>query len=160
MVLDLGAQIGIGVGVSVVLLIVIILILRKSIFIVHQAEGIVIERLGRFHRILDSGINFVIPFVDSPRQFTWCKTTISSHGSAVDNQVITTHRIDLRESVYNFQRQEVYTKDTVLLDVNALMYYRIFDIKKAIYEVDDLQNALMNTAQTQLKEVFGNMDFS
>jgi regulator of protease activity HflC (stomatin/prohibitin superfamily) len=64
---------------------------------------------------------------------------------------ITSHRIDLRESVFNFLQQEVYTKDTVLLDVNALMYYSIFDIKKAIYEVEDLQGALSNTAQTQLK---------
>lgn len=54
----------------------------------------------------------------------------------------------------------MYTKDTVLLDVNALMFYSIFNVKKAIYEVDDLQGALSNTAQTQLKEVFGNMTFS
>lgn len=45
----------------------------------------------------------------------------------------------------------MYTKDTILLDVNSLMYYRITDIKKAIYEVEDLQAALSNTAQTQLK---------
>ncbi len=73
---------------------------------------------------------------------------------------ITSSRIDLRESVFNFLQQEVYTKDTVLLDVNALMYYCIFDIRKAIYEVEDLQGALSNTAQTQLKEVFGNMNFT
>ena len=66
----------------------------------------------------------------------------------------------MREAVFNFLPQEVYTKDTVLLDVNALMYYRITDIKKAIYEVDNLEGALSNTAQTQLKEVFGNMNFS
>ena len=73
---------------------------------------------------------------------------------------MTGFRIDLRESMFNFMKQEVYTKDTVLLDVNALMFYRIVDIKKAIYEVDDPQAALSNTAQTQLKEVFGNMSFS
>jgi len=54
----------------------------------------------------------------------------------------------------------VYTKDTILLDVNSLMYYRIVDIKKAIYEIDDLQSAIINVAQTQLKEVFGSMTFS
>lgn len=75
------------------------------------------------------------------------------------DEITTSTRIDLRESVFNFLPQEVYTKDTVLLDVNAIMYFSIYDIKKAIYEVDDLQGALSNTAQTQLKEVFGNMTF-
>ena len=69
-------------------------------------------------------------------------------------------RIDLRENVFNFMRQEVYTKDTILLDVNSLMYYRISDVKAAIYEVEDLQGAIVNVAQTQLKEVFGQMTFS
>lgn len=142
-----------------VLFLLALYILKKSIYVVRQAEGLVIERLGRFHRILNSGIHMVVPFIDSPRQFTWRKTHITSDGSIID-ETITANRIDLRESVFNFLRQEVYTKDTVLLDVNALMFYRIFDIKKAIYEVDDLQTALSNTAQTQLKEVFGNMNFT
>lgn len=70
------------------------------------------------------------------------------------------YRIDLRECIYNFPIQEVYTRDTILLDVNSIMYYRIFDIKKAVYEVDDLNTAISNVAQTQLKEVFGNMTFT
>ena len=68
--------------------------------------------------------------------------------------------IDLRESVFNFQEQQVFTKDTVLVDVDAVMYYKIVDVKKAVYEIDDLQVALCNTAQTQLKEVFGNLTFT
>ncbi|KAF2075035.1 hypothetical protein CYY_003645 [Polysphondylium violaceum] len=156
MALHPGAIAGIVVGISILL---IIWILYASIYIVHQAEGIVIERLGRFHKVLDSGINFVIPIIDSPRQFTWRKTFINSAGT-VSDEIKTSTRIDLRESVFNFLKQEFYTKDTVLLDVHALMYFRIYDIKKAIYEVDDLQGALSNTAQTQLKEVFGNMSFT
>ena len=54
----------------------------------------------------------------------------------------------------------MFTKDTVLVDVDAVMYYRIFDVKMAVYEIDDLQAALCNTAQTQLKEVFGNLTFT
>jgi len=156
MALHPGAIAGIVVGVVILLL---IWILAASIYIVHQAEGIVIERLGRFHKVLDSGINFTIPIIDSPRRFTWRKTFINSAG-LVSDEIKTSIRIDLRESVFNFLKQEFYTKDTVLLDVHALMYFRIYDIKKAIYEVDDLQGALSNTAQTQLKEVFGNMNFT
>ena len=91
--------------------------------------------------------------------FTWTKVAIDPYGQVRETNT-TSFRIDLRESVFNFMEQQVYTRDTVLLDVNALMYYRIFDVKKAVYEVDDLQAALSNTAQTQLKEVFGNMTFS
>ena len=134
-------------------------ILSKSIYIVHQAEGVVLERLGKFHRVLNSGLNFGVPFFDSPRSFTWRKTFIDAN-KKIKDESLTCFRIDLRENVFNFTRQEVYTKDTILLDVNSLMFYRIVDMKKAIYEIDDLQSAIINVAQTQLKEVFGSMTFT
>lgn len=117
-----------------------------------------IERFGRFHKILSSGLNFVVPFIDQPHRFTWTRTYIDSNGK-ISNESTNDFRIDLRENVFNFLRQEVYTKDTILLNVNSIMYYRIVDAKKAIYEVDDLQSAIVNVAQTQLKEVFGRMSF-
>ena len=95
-----------------------------------------------------------IPFIDNPRRFTWTKTYIDVDGSIRDENT-TEYRVDLRESVFNFLPQEVYTKDTILLSVNSIMYYRIVDIHRAVYEVDDLPSAIMNVAQTQLKEVFG-----
>lgn len=124
-----------------------------------QAEGMVIERFGKFNKVLFSGWNWVIPFIDQPRTITWRKTQIGVDGR-LEDETVTAKRIDLRESTFNFMKQEVYTRDTVLLDVNSLMFYRIFDIKKATYEVEDLQSALSNTAQTQLKEVFGRMTFT
>lgn len=150
-----------GLAILIISIVLFLLswILSKSILIVHQAEGVVLERIGRFHKVCESGLNFLVPFLDQPRSFTWRKTYINPNGHIIDEARSST-RIDLRESVFNFLRQEVYTKDTILLDVNSLMYYRITDIKKAIYEVEDLQAALSNTAQTQLKEVFGNMTFS
>jgi len=123
------------------------------------AEGIVVERLGRYDRVLKPGLNFVVPFLEAPRTFTWRKTYIDVNSKVVD-RTVNDHRIDLRESVFNFLRQEVYTKDTVLVDVNALMYYSIGDVRKAIYEVEDLQTAISNVAQTQLKDVFGKMSFT
>eukprot|EP00698_Gefionella_okellyi_P011928 TRINITY_DN3184_c0_g1_i1.p1 TRINITY_DN3184_c0_g1~~TRINITY_DN3184_c0_g1_i1.p1 ORF type:complete len:358 (+),score=51.99 TRINITY_DN3184_c0_g1_i1:34-1107(+) len=156
--MDIGAVVGGSIG-GFIFLIIMLLFIRAGTYIVHQAEGIVVERFGRFHRVLNSGINFIIPFVDRPRAFSWLVASVGIDGK-IHDEPQTGYRIDLRESMFNFLKQEVYTKDTVLMDVNALMYYRIFDIKKAIYEVDDLQAALSNTAQTQLKEVFGNMTFS
>ena len=96
--------------------------------------------------------------IDRPRSFTWTRTYIDVNGAICDENT-TDYRVDLRESVFNFLRQEVYTKDTLLLNVNSIMYYSIVDIRKAVYEVDDLPGAIMNVAQTQLKEVFGRMTF-
>eukprot|EP00162_Nutomonas_longa_P009103 comp19019_c0_seq1/m.35126 comp19019_c0_seq1/g.35126 ORF comp19019_c0_seq1/g.35126 comp19019_c0_seq1/m.35126 type:complete len:366 (+) comp19019_c0_seq1:837-1934(+) len=154
-----GSEIGIAVGVVLgVLLLLFLWIFSMSCYVVKQAEAIIIERLGKFNRVLESGIHFVIPFIDSPRPFTWRKTFLQF--GVIKDEVITNYRIDMRESVFNFLPQEVYTKDTVLVNINSLMYYRIYDVMKAVYEVDDLQIAISNTAQTQLKEVFGNMTFS
>ena len=89
-------------------------ILSKSIYIVHQAEGVVLERLGKFHRVLNSGLNFGVPFLRFPRSFTWRKTYIDAN-KKIKDESLTCFRIDLRENVFNFTRQEVYTKDTILL---------------------------------------------
>lgn len=153
-----GAVIGVLVGLALIGAIVGGCI-SCSCMVVHQAESVVLERLGKFHRVLTSGLNKMIPCIDQPRSFTWRRTFIDENGNIRD-ETNTLKRIDLRENVFNFQRQEVYTKDTILLDVNSLMYYRIDDVRKAIYEVEDLQGAIVNVAQTQLKEVFGQMTFS
>ncbi|EQC35083.1 hypothetical protein SDRG_07319 [Saprolegnia diclina VS20] len=147
-----------AVAVPIVVLLFIALLLSKSIYVVQQAEGIVIERFGRVQGVLDSGIHFVIPFIDSPRSFSW-KRVVKSNGR-MESHDTQNYRIDLRESIFSFPSQEVYTRDTILLDINSIMFFRIVDIKKAVYEVDDLNTAIANVAQTQLKEVFGNMTFT
>ena len=80
----------------------------------------VLERFSKFHRILHSGINFVVPFIDVGRQFTWTRGEMSEAGKPT-MKTIDDFRIDLRESVFNFQEQQVFTKDTVLVDVDAVM---------------------------------------
>ncbi|KDO29240.1 hypothetical protein SPRG_19906 [Saprolegnia parasitica CBS 223.65] len=148
----------IGLVVALVVLLFLALLLRKSIYVVQQAEGIVIERFGGYHKLLDSGIHFIVPLIDSPRMFSW-KRVVKRNGrmETHDDQQ---YRIDLRESVFAFPSQEVYTRDTILLDVNSIMFFRIVDVRKAVYEIDDLSSAIANVAQTQLKEVFGNMTFT
>ena len=135
------------------------IIWRNFVIVVRESEAVVLERFQKFNRILRSGINFKWPFIDAGRQFSWTRTEYTADGRA-DVRMINDVVIDLRESVFNFQEQQVFTKDTVLVDVDAVMYYRIFNVKKAVYEIDDLQSALCNTAQTQLKEVFGNRTFT
>lgn len=151
-----------GVIAAIVVAVIVVIglwILSKTVYIVHQAEGMVVERFGRFNRVLSPGWNIVLPLIESPRVFSWRKTYVNINGKIVDENINLT-RIDLRESVFNFVPYEVYTKDTVRVKVNCVMYYSIADVRKAIYEVDDLTTAVSNTAQTQLKEVFGAMTFS
>jgi len=134
-------------------------IVYHCVIIVHQAERVVLERFGKYNRMLEPGLNFILPFFDNPREFTWKQTYIDARHNIIHKET-TSWRVDLRETVYNFPRQSVFTKDTVQLCVNALMYYRIIDVKKAVYEVDDLQSALNNTVQAYLRDVFGNISFN
>lgn len=66
----------------------------------------------------------------------------------------------MRESLFAFVRSEFMSRDTVLLEVLCVMFYRIVDVRKAIYEVDDLAQAISDTAQGQLKRIFGSLTFA
>ena len=146
------------ISVSVVLLL-IIWFLSKAIVIVHVAEGVVIERLGSFRRTLKPGFNLINPILDEKRLFSWRKTFIDIN-KRVREESCNLYRVDCREALFNFIPQEVYTRDTIQLEVNALMYYRIVDVKKAMYGVDDLHMAVGNVAQAEIKMLFGSMTFT
>src|SRR5690606_11497669 len=96
-------------------------VIGASIRIVGQAEVMVIERLGRFHRLARSGLNLLIPFVERPK-------TIDVRYFEADPIGLkkitsgTTARIDLREQVLNFPSQPVITKDNVTIDIDAVLY--------------------------------------
>lgn len=92
--------------------------------------------------------------------FNWRKVEIADGTeTSIKEEPISDYRIDLRENIYNFLNQDAFTKDTVSIKVNCLMYYKVIDVKKAIYEVEDLTQAISNVSQTTIKEVFGQMTF-
>lgn len=131
--------------------------ISKMVYLVRQAEAIIIERLGRYDRTMGPGLHIVIPFLESPRGAVW------SHLIAHDTkryqrftQYVT--RIDMRESVYDFPKQNVITKDNVTMEISALLYYQITDPKAAIYEVSNLPEAIEKLTQTTLRNVIGAMD--
>ena len=136
---------------------VLLIIAVKSTCLVQQAEVVVIERLGEFNRILSSGLNFVIPFIDRPRKILWQFTQENTHGR-VSRFVEYVERIDLRETVYDFPKQNVITKDNVTIEINALLYYQVTDPKAAVYEVSNLPQAIEKLTQTTLRNVIGSMD--
>lgn len=137
---------------------VFVLFITKSVYLVQQAEAIVIERFGRFDRLLTPGIYFIIPFVEVARSVVWSHIIPVEGGKRYYRNLQTLNRIDLRESAYDFPKQNVITKDNVTMEINALLYYQITDPKAAMYEVVDLPSAIEKLTQTTLRNVIGSMD--
>lgn len=145
-----------GIIASVILVVVATIALLKSVYLVKQAEVIVIERLGQMHRILGPGLHLIVPFVDRPRQVVW--SFVRSDDKRYYRFVKIMDRIDLREAVYDFPKQNVITKDNVTMEINALLYYQITDVKSAVYEIFNLPEAIEKITQTTLRNVIGSMD--
>jgi regulator of protease activity HflC (stomatin/prohibitin superfamily) len=125
--------------------------------IVQQAEVIVIERLGKYSRTLHSGINIIWPIIDKPRDIIWRYVVEGEHGKK-SIRFSTKSRIDIRETVYDFPKQNVITKDNVNVQINALLYFQIMDPVKAIYEIENLPDAIEKLTQTTLRNVIGELE--
>jgi len=134
-----------------------IVFLLKSVYLVRQAEAIVIERLGKYDRILIPGLHVIIPFIDRPRVVIWTYVRdVDGRRHYRYSKMI--GRLDLRESVYDFPKQNVITRDNVTMEINALLYYQITDAKAAVYEVNNLSEAIEKLTQTTLRNVIGSLD--
>ena len=135
----------------------VLLILAKSVKIIGQAEVIVVERLGRFHRVARSGLNLLLPFIERPRHLDvrYSETDVTGLRRITSGS---TSRIDLREQVLNFPSQPVITKDNVTIDIDAVLYYRIADPQKATYSVQNLPYALETLTKTTLRQIVGEME--
>src|SRR6186713_884263 len=128
-----------------------------AVKIIGQAEVIVVERLGRFHRVARSGLNILLPFIERPRHLDvrYSETDVSGLRRITSGSA---SRIDLREQVLNFPSQPVITKDNVTIDIDAVLYYRIADPQKATYSVQNLPYALETLTKTTLRQIVGEME--
>jgi regulator of protease activity HflC (stomatin/prohibitin superfamily) len=140
-----------------VLVLFVIILLFKGIVVIKQAETMIIERLGRYHKTLESGINIIIPVIDKPRQIDWRFVKTDPSGKHVYLHT-RTPRIDLRETVYDFPRQNVITRDNVAIEINALLYFQVMDPAKSVYEISNLPDAIQKLTQTTLRNVIGELD--
>jgi len=141
----------------IIVAIFVIFFIMKGIRVVKQAETMVIERLGKYHRTLTSGINIIMPIFDQPRKMEWRYTHSGMDGKTYIRRV-TIIRIDLREAVYDFPKQNVITRDNVVTEINALIYFQIIDPKRVVYEIANLPDAIEKLTQTTLRSVIGEMD--
>lgn len=129
--------------------IVVIAYVLKGIKIVSQSETMIIERLGRYHRTLNAGINVILPIVERAKE----TATRMSNGA-----VRLSNKIDLREQVFDFDKQSVITKDNVMTEINALLYFQIVDPVKSVYEIKNLPMAIEKLTQTTLRNVVGELE--
>ena len=146
--------------ILVLLGILVVVLGARGLTVVQQAQTIVIERLGKFHRKLDPGIHIIWPVVDTPRQIIWRYREIPPDSPdkapiAVDRE---RREIDLREIVYDFPKQTVITKDNVVTEIDALLYFQITDPVRAVYEIANLPDAIEKLTLTTLRNVIGELD--
>lgn len=134
--------------VGAVTLFVIVIVL-KGIKQVPQGQAVIVERLGKYLRTLDSGINFIIPFLDKKRYVK--QLNYKSAG-------LSAYSVDLREQVYDIPTQAVITRDNITLSIDSLIFYQIVEPHKACYEINDLIMAIRELSKTTMRNVFGEMD--
>ena len=134
--------------VLIVIVVCILLFAKMALVIIPQSETRIIERLGRYHATLKPGVNIIIPFVDRAKDIV----------AMVRGRYVYTNNIDLREQVYDFPKQNVITKDNVQTEINALLYFQIVDPFKAVYEINNLPNAIEKLTQTTLRNIIGELE--
>ena len=117
-----------------ILALFVFIVAIASIRIVQPYQKGVVERLGRYQRTVEPGLTLIIPFVDAIQ------------------------KVDMREQVVDVPPQEVITKDNVVVTVDAIVYYEATDPVKLVYNVADFYNAATKLAQTNLRNVVGEME--
>ncbi len=121
--------------VSIILVIVLAVVFTTSIRIVRQATGVVVERLGKYHKTLDTGVHFIFPLVDR-----------------------TLPPISLKERVADFQPQPVITKDNVTMQIDTVVYFQVTDVKLFTYGVERPIAAIENLTATTLRNIVGELE--
>ena len=122
-------------AVTIVLFVIVLIVIIKSIRVVPQQHAWVVERLGRFHGVLQPGLNFLFPFVDR-----------------------LAYRHDLREIPLDVPSQVCITRDNTQLQVDGILYFQVTDPKLASYGASDYVLAISQLAQTTLRSVIGRME--
>ena len=119
----------------IVLLIIVLIIAFKSIKIVKQAEVYIIERLGKYHKIADAGLTIIVPFIDHVRSV-----------------------VSLKQQTMDIPPQGVITKDNVTITIDTVVFYKITDPAKAVYEIQSLKKGIEYLAITTIRDIVGKMD--
>jgi len=121
--------------VLIALVILALVIVSRSVKIVPQKQVKIVERLGKFHKTADAGLNVILPFIDAIRA-----------------------TIDIREQITQIEPQPVITRDNVTMEVDAVIYYVVVDPVRATYEIQNLSRGIDQLTLSALRNVVGALD--
>jgi regulator of protease activity HflC (stomatin/prohibitin superfamily) len=124
----------VAVIVVAVIVLLVLTIVVKSVLVIPQAQSAVIERLGRFTKVAEPGLNFLAPFLDRVRA-----------------------RVDMREQVVSFPPQPVITEDNLTVLIDTVVYFQVTDSRAAVYEISNYLVGVEQLATTTLRNVVGGM---
>ncbi len=124
----------VGAWVGIILAVVALLFVRASVIVIRQYERGLVERFGRYSETLQPGLKFIVPIMDKLRA-----------------------RVDMRERVLDIEPQPVITRDNVTVTVDAVIYYFVTEARALQYEVVNFGAAVSKLAQTNIRNVIGEM---
>ncbi len=119
----------------IILFVIILIIAAYSIKVVKQSEVYIIERLGKFSKIAEAGLTIIIPFLDQVRSV-----------------------VSLKQQTMDIPPQGVITKDNVTITIDTVVFYKITDPAKAVYEIQSLKKGIEYLAITTIRDIVGKMD--
>ena len=119
----------------IAMLVIVFIIAAKTIKIVNQSEVYIVERLGKFYKIADAGLTIIIPFVDSIRSV-----------------------VSLKQQTMDIPPQGVITSDNVTITIDTVVFYKITDPAKAVYEIQNLKKGIEYLAITTIRDIVGKME--
>jgi regulator of protease activity HflC (stomatin/prohibitin superfamily) len=120
---------------ALVILALAVITVIMGVKIVSQGHEWTVERFGRYRKTLPPGLNLIVPYVDRIG-----------------------HKLNMMETVFDIQSQEVITRDNAMVRADGVLFYQILDAARAAYEVNDLGRAINNLTMTNIRTVMGSMD--
>ena len=120
---------------ALVILALAVITVMMGVKVVSQGYEWTVERFGRYRKTLRPGLNLIVPYIDRVG-----------------------HKLNMMETVFDIQSQEVITRDNAMVRADGVVFYQILDAAKAAYEVNDLGRAIDNLTMTNIRTVMGSMD--
>ncbi len=125
-------------GASVFALVIVAFVVITALMGVRQVPqgyNYTVERFGRYHKTLTPGLGLIVPYIDSIGR-----------------------KLNVMEQVVDVPRQEIITRDNATVTVDGVAFYQVLDVRRASYEIANLQQALLNLVMTNVRTVMGSMD--
>jgi len=132
--------------------------ISKAVIIVREREVIILQHFGRKHSVLTAGIHFVIPFIQTPRTYSWRYYKAASNGRLELVSFKGRAKVSTKTESMDFPKQDVISRDNARITLDAILNYRVDDPSKMIYSTQNLPYMLSKLLQAQIRNAAGTLD--